>query len=513
MTPGQSALRDRYRGQRIFLTGASGLVGQAVLEKILRALPDVGEVLLFLRPHGRTTAEDRLPEILRSPLFDRLRRERPDFDAWWPTKVSAVAGGLGLPRLGLTREDWTELASRVTAIIHAGALAAFDEPIDRVLDVNTCGSLDVLELARDAGNVPLVHVSTCYVCGNAPGTHGETVMPWGHTPRTLADGTDPVFDPEAELGALLERCERIRLDVTAGLPADERLRRLGVRVADRHGWPNPYPMSKAWAEQLLVRRRGSVPLSIVRPAIVESTLSEPEPGWLTGLRMTDPLIVAMGRALLDVFPGDRDKVIDLVPCDLVVNAILAALPERGPDAGPRVYQVAGSAKTPLTLGRFHDLCRTALVAEPFRDPEGVPIIPGHMELVDPPRFLRTVSRRRRALTREAAAAARSGREAKRRAARTSGRFLRYALRLGRTYAPYTVSALRFTTDNLDRLERSLSDADRALFPMDVARVDWRHYVQHVHVPAVRREAGEGGAAAAAAAPAQEVRRAQGAGPA
>ena len=101
MTTGQASLRDCYRGQRISLTGSSGLLGQAVLEKFLRAPPDVDQVLLLMRAGGRTSAQNRIPDILGSLIFWRLRHERPHFDAWWPTKITTITGALGLPRFGL----------------------------------------------------------------------------------------------------------------------------------------------------------------------------------------------------------------------------------------------------------------------------------------------------------------------------------------------------------------------------------------------------------------------------
>lgn len=510
-------LRERYRGQRILVTGGSGLLGQAVLEKILRALPEVAELILLLRPRGRATAPDRAVEVFRSPLFDRLRAERPGFDDWWPTRVSVVPGQLGAPQLGLEAGAWRAIAGRVSAIIHLGALASFDEPLDRVLEVNTSAALDVLELAREAGNVPLVHVSTCYVCGNIPGTHREEPLPWGHTPRTLSEGRGPSIDPGAELVTLLQQTRQLRLDVEAGVHddfvvralskshvsterlealrrqhADDRLSRMGVRVAGIHGWPDPYPMSKAWAEQLLEHRRGSVPLAIVRPAILASTHSEPQPGWLTGLRMADPLIVAMGRASLGVFPGDRAAAIDLVPCDLAVNAILAALPERGRAAPTRVYQVAGSERNALTLGVFHDLCYAALQSRPFVDLRGAPVQPSKLEFMPAPRFQRSLTRERRGLQLKIALLERLGLSPKARGMRASLRFLGYAHRLGRTYAPFIVRNFTFTTEKLQQLERSLAPADRAEFPMDVGAVDWTRYVTEVHVPAVRREGGGSG---------------------
>lgn len=187
----QPPLRDRYGGQRILLTGATGFLGQAVLEKMLRALPEVDEIVLLLRKRARTPAGRRTEEVFASPIFNCLRRERPDFDDWWPEKVSVVAGTLGIPKLGLSDPDWAALTERISAIIHVGGLASFDEPLDRVLQVNVLGGLEILELAKQAGDVPLVHVSTAYVCGKSPGTHPEAPLQWGHTPRTLRDGTGP----------------------------------------------------------------------------------------------------------------------------------------------------------------------------------------------------------------------------------------------------------------------------------------------------------------------------------
>ena len=514
VTTGQTSLRDRYRGQRILLTGASGLLGQAVLEKLLRALPDVDQVLLLMRARSRISAEERVPEILSSPLFRRLRRERPDFDAWWPTKITTVTGALGPTRFGLTAEAWQNLAEQVTAVIHVGAVASFGEPLDRVLEVNTVGALDVLEMARQAGDVPMVHVSTCYVCGNSAGTHGEELVPWGHTPRSLEAGADPTFDPEAELSAHLRRSRQLRLDVEAGLHdkvvmralpethlsgerldvlrreyADERIGRMGTRAANRFGWPDPYPMSKAWAEQLLARGMGSVPLSIVRPAILASTLAEPEPGWLTGLRMADPLVVAMGRGTLDRFPGDPTAILDLVPCDLAANTVLAALQERGSPRGPHIYQVAGSAKNPLALGEFERICHAALSSDPFHDHHGGRLEPSRVQLVDYPRFQHMLSRQRRKLALKLAVLDGLGGVAKARKLRLSLRFLRYAHVAGRRYAPYTVRHFHFATPESDRLARSLGPEERHLFPMDVGSVDWTRYLTDVHIPAVRREAG------------------------
>lgn len=54
--------------------------------------------------------------------------------------------------------------------------------------------------------------------------------------------------------------------------------------ARRFGWPNTYSFTKAMGEKLLENLRGNLPVVIIRPTIIESTLAEPFPGWMEGTR-------------------------------------------------------------------------------------------------------------------------------------------------------------------------------------------------------------------------------------
>jgi HAD superfamily hydrolase (TIGR01490 family) len=52
------------------------------------------------------------------------------------------------------------------------------------------------------------------------------------------------------------------------------------------------------------------------------------------------------------------------------------------------------------------------------------------------------------------------------------------------YGAYTEAEVIYTDDRMLELYRSLSVKDRAAFPFDSAVIDWKHYLQEVHTPAV-----------------------------
>jgi len=72
---------------------------------------------------------------------------------------------------------------------------------------------------------------------------------------------------------------------------------LGRGRARALGWPDAYAFTKSLGENALLDIRGELPVTFVRPSIVESALSQPRPGWIRGFRMAEPVIISYARGL------------------------------------------------------------------------------------------------------------------------------------------------------------------------------------------------------------------------
>jgi alcohol-forming fatty acyl-CoA reductase len=486
--------RDYYAGKTILLTGATGLVGKALIEAVLRALPEVRRLYVLVRPRtdavGRSVSvEQRLRrDVLDSSAFDTLRSQHGDgFDAFALAKVEAVEGELSRDGLGLDPETYRRLSDEVDVVIGNGALAVFDAPLDQAVQTNALGPLRLLEFARGAAKRPFVaHVSTCYV-GNVPGPVFESPLAPDWTPAG-ADAADP-FDVDREIERLLAHVELVRArerNVERQLVDD------GLRWARRRGWRDTYTFTKAMGEQLFTRHRGDVPGLILRPSVIESALRTPAPGWIDGFRMMDPLIVGYARRQLTAFPGHPEAVLDVVPVDAVVNALLMAIPFTHTGEGPEVYQVATGADNPLLVKTFRAFVREHYQRAPLRRArsdrdDDLP----ELVLSETGRFLRRLEVGQllplRALEAATLPLALTPWGRRRRAALGARRARLTWLRdMAAIYGPYAESRARFMAFNVHRAWGALSAADRAAFPFDVRDLDWQRYVQQVHLPGVER---------------------------
>ena len=111
--------------RRIAVTGSTGFLGTALVERLLRSAPGC-ELVLIVRP-GRRGATRRVErDIFRNDAFDALRDQLgPDgFAQMTAHRVTAVAGDVTVDGLGLDNEGRAALASCDT-VIHSAAAVSF----------------------------------------------------------------------------------------------------------------------------------------------------------------------------------------------------------------------------------------------------------------------------------------------------------------------------------------------------------------------------------------------------
>ncbi len=91
---------------------------------------------------------------------------------------------------------------------------------------------------------------------------------------------------------------------------------------------------------------------MVRPAVIESALADPFPGWNQGVNTSAPLTYLSGRGYR-FYPASADLVLDIIPVDLAAHAMIpilaALLTKRHRPALPGLHLGRKSAANAPTL--------------------------------------------------------------------------------------------------------------------------------------------------------------------
>ncbi len=391
-------VREIFTGKNIMLIGSTGFVGKVALSMLLHHYPEVGRVFCVVRPGAGNTADERFyKRVATSEVFDPLRELHGDrYEAFLRSKIVAVAGDIGRPLCNFTDEQFAEFqaAGGIHVIINSAGLVSFAPSLESALRINAMGAKNVLDAARKAG-ARLCHVSTCYVAGKRDGEVWEDEAIVGYFPRQ-DELRDRDFDPAAEIvdcqrmidqarersndrqhisefrerGAEALRAQRRDPDDENDLKiavARERkiwmndvLTKLGMERAHHWGWTNTYTYTKSLGEQIILSDR-TVPSTIVRPAVVESSIRYPFPGWNEGFNTTAPLMYLMLKGHRNV-PMGLDTALDIIPVDFIASGMLLATAAVLAGEHEPVYQFGTSDANRISSKRLTELTGLAVRA-------------------------------------------------------------------------------------------------------------------------------------------------------
>ncbi|KAF8948379.1 cyclin-dependent kinase inhibitor far1, partial [Haplosporangium bisporale] len=136
----------------IFLTGATGFTGKALLEMILRSLPQVKKIYLLVRGSGKIMFQSRVEdEIYSSRIFETLRAlfaSEQEFRCQVLSKVVPVQGDLTLKNLGLSECDLKMVQSDTNVVISCAADTNWERSLKEAVNSNCHGPLRMVKIAQ-----------------------------------------------------------------------------------------------------------------------------------------------------------------------------------------------------------------------------------------------------------------------------------------------------------------------------------------------------------------------------
>lgn len=135
-------------------------MGVAIIEKLLRSMPDIGTIYILLRPKHGKTLERRMEDIHRNSVFNRMRElgieERLK-------KIVSIEGDIGEPEFGISVANKKILQDNVHIVVHSAATLDFFDSLHTAEKINLQGTIGAANLASQMKNLmAFVHVSSAY---------------------------------------------------------------------------------------------------------------------------------------------------------------------------------------------------------------------------------------------------------------------------------------------------------------------------------------------------------------
>jgi len=272
-------------GKNVFVTGASGMLGAEIVADLLANGHRVIALINAQREIKRNSGQT-IPAI-------EWRTDGPLMGS-----VSWLRGDIRKTDFGLSPNTHRHLREQTDLVVHSAAVTDFGRPWEVYESVNVGGTRNVLQFAAgyEKKVIPLIHVSTAYVCGKRSGRILETELDVGQS------------------------------------------------------FGNPYEESKFNAE-LLVRAAGKngLPYIIARPSVIVGSSRD---GHVRDFKTIYTVLKLVTEGRVRYLPGNYDATVDLVSVDFVSKSVAALAAEPMTSAGKTLHI---ASRAPVTMKDFSDV--------------------------------------------------------------------------------------------------------------------------------------------------------------
>ena len=521
-------------GSRIIVVGGTGFLGKVWLSLLLSNYPGIGKVFLVVRSKGSQDSEARFwTDIAPSEPFAPLRARHPGgaYDAFLRDKIEVVDADVSKPVCGFSNDLRKRIAGTVDALVNVAGVVDFNPPLDEALLTNAAGMQNLVVLAKSLGDVPILHTSTCYVAGYRSG-RVEEVDPRDDPFPKFRDMPNAPWDPHREITeglalaasvvkhaddahrvAQYERDAKETLEKkgepTSGPVFAAELKRakekfiaaegerVGMERARFWGWTNTYTYTKSLGEQVLAG--SGLAFTIVRPAVIESAMAFPAPGWNEGINTMAPVMFMFMNGHMQIPYSDRTT-LDIIPVDMVSGGMILGLAALLEGTQQAVYHLGSSHTNAIPMARLIEVSGLYKRRHYQRTSKGNPwvnFVQAHWEPTPvtaegferhgAPAFARaakTLSQLARKASVGPAAVVFAP------ASRALASYSEVAKRNGEIFTMFlpfmAETEYRFVTEGMTRLVARLGPEDRAACNWAPESIDWRHYIMDVHCPGLDR---------------------------
>ena len=514
---GPLSVRSALAGKQVMLIGVTGFIGKVWLVNLLMDLPEIGRIYLLIRRQKSNSAQGRFEKLVEeSPVFDPLyKRYGAGLARFLRERVQIVEGDVAQPNLGLAPDVSQVLRKHLDLIVNSSGLTDFNPDLRDALLTNVDAAVSIVEFVRKSDHAGLLHLSTCYVAGARDGRVSETLRP-NYTPAGVVN-----FDADAEWRSLhelvrdaadkaesAEVTEELRQQAVKkehaskdlkGAALDNQIRKnrvrwlrnylteAGKKRANELGWPNTYTLTKSLAESLIHKYGAGLPIAMVRPSIVETSVEKPFLGWNEGINTSAALSYLLGTYFRQL-PSNEHKRLDVIPVDAVcrgMSLIAAAIVER---RNAQIYQLATSVTNPCDMRRSIELTSLAH-RKHYRALEGleswlrlrfdaIPVSKQRYERMSAPAqkaIIKSIQRIMSPLPLRKTPLARAERN------------LEKVEKLIELFEPFILlNEHDFVAENVEKLAYALVPEEKTDFGYDTRGIDWWEYWINIHIPALRR---------------------------